>query len=168
GLAWEGKDAIAAHVGEVIALQILHKQEIKWSVGTIRWIQFSSKTAFTAGVELLSPAVLPITTRRMNASGNLVEGTAQESLLLPEIRTQGQNTSIILPSFMFDIGQKVSVEINGNYFQVILQELVEQTGSFSLFRVKFMASEKHEQLRSADQTVDKDWDDFAIDWEKLP
>ena len=104
----------------------------------------------------------------MNASGNLVEGTAQESLLLPEIRTQGQNTSIILPSFMFDIGQKVSVEINGNYFQVILQELVEQTGSFSLFRVKFMASEKHEQLRSADQTVDKDWDDFAIDWEKLP
>lgn len=155
GLAWEGEGSSQAHIGEVLALKEENKEAIRWSVGVIRWMQFTGKNSFMVGVEILSPAILPIFVQRESNDGKPLEEMSQEALLLPEIKARGQRSSVIVPSYMFAQGDGVDININGRYQQCVLDTLIEQTGDFALFVVELKGKPSNHLERSTENNIDE-------------
>ena len=157
GLTWEGEGPSQAHVGEILALREESKEEVQWSISVIRWMQFTGKNNFIAGVELLSPATLPVFVQRESSDGRPLGGIFQEALLLPEIKARGQRSSIIVPSYMFIQGDEINIniDVNGRCQLCLLDTLVEQTGDFALFIIELKSKREHYLDKITENNIDE-------------
>ncbi|MEM7208809.1 MAG: hypothetical protein AAF434_13370 [Pseudomonadota bacterium] len=174
GIRWEGESTSRAHVGELIALQeaTTDNLSMQWRIGVLRWMQFSSESSFVAGVQTISPRIVPVMVERKR-SASKVDITSQECLMLPEIKPIGQASSLISPAHMFRLGEIVTLRVGGRELKYKLIDLEEQTGSFSQFIIQpasVGASRKVEPVMpnkmTTDNKVDAD-DEFDGLWDTL-
>ena len=137
GLQWTGESTTRAHVGELIALRdsTAINKSIRWRIGVLRWMQFSKDNAFVCGVQSISPRIVPVMVEHKPSSVK-VGRKFQKCLLLPEIISIGQASSLISPAHLFRLGELVTIQINGRNLQYNLIDLEEQTGSFSQFTIE--------------------------------
>jgi hypothetical protein len=137
GLRWTGESTTRAHVGELIALQDTSaiNRTVRWRIGVLRWMQFSKDNAFVCGVQTISPRIVPVMVEHKPSSAK-VGRKFQKCLLLPEIISLGQASSLISPAHLFRLGELVTVQISGRNLQYELIDLEEQTGSFSQFLIE--------------------------------
>jgi hypothetical protein len=118
-------------VGELLGLRSPQGTNL-WEVGAVRWIRQSIEGGLEIGVQVLAPEALPVTVRNVDAGGKAAKH--QYALLLPTIPTIGQPASLIVPVLLFSPGSEVHLHMPGQELRVILQERMEDSGTFVQFR----------------------------------
>ena len=95
------------------------------------------------GIQMLSPGAAAITARPENIQNG--EECYSRGLLLPEVASIQQQSSLLLPSPPFLLGNTAIVSINGRELQVKLNKLVENTGSFAQFQFLILGESQQTQ-----------------------
>ena len=133
-LLWDNPETTRAQVGELIGLREQSDPDsFHWRLGIVRWMKSVDKRGLELGIQMLSPGAAAIGASPENCSGGgddrLVRG-----LLLPEVASINQQSSLLLPSPPFLLGNTALIDINGKALRVKLTKLVENTGSFAQFQ----------------------------------
>lgn len=136
-LEWQ-KDAPAAiKAGELIGVREEHHNS--WNIGVIRWVRQSKEKTLQIGVELLSPSAEPYGARICDH-----EGTPQSDfmrvLVLPEIKTAGQASTLLTPAVSFKSGNHVLLACNGREHGIRLGKMIASTGSYFQFTYEVVES----------------------------
>ncbi len=103
-----------------------------WSIGAIRWVRQNKNKSLQIGVELLAPTANPYGARAKNSA----EAGSQDFmrvLVLPEIKTIGQESTLITPSVKFSVGQRIVLMRNNKEHTIRLNKLVASTGCYFQF-----------------------------------
>ena len=134
-------------VGELIGIQTT-KGHNQFGVGLVRWMRSNPHESMRVGLQMIAPNAIAVTaTRDSNGSGVRTSGGAavarigasrQKCLLLPEVGTSGQPTSIICPSFAFKVGDILSVDDGDNSHDVKLTRLLESSGAITQFQFIYL------------------------------
>ncbi|MBU0654477.1 MAG: hypothetical protein KJ914_05000 [Gammaproteobacteria bacterium] len=156
GLCWEGKEESGARVGEIVALRDLTKDGSAWMIGVVKWLEFMPGKGLCCGVELLSTKamvlkVLQVTNRTLRQS------LPVEGLMLPSIEGARPDPALVLPAYMFQMGDEIRLEFAEREEKVRLVLLDECLGAFAFFRFTTLA----------EKPVAEDDDDFTSLWQSL-
>lgn len=131
GLLWEHKDPSGLRVGELIALQDPADKAEIWQIGTVRWMEYRATKGLCAGISLLSPRALPVTIKNV-ANRKLTQKFPIEGLILPRIEGLKENTYLVLPDYMFNVKDKLTITINKRTELIELVNIDEKQGAFAL------------------------------------
>ena len=139
---WANDAPHSVKSGEIVCIKEDHHQT--WNVGAIRWARQDKEQLLQIGVELLGPAANPYGAHIVN---NAEEGPSvfMRVLVLPEMKTIGQSSTLITPSMNFEPGQHVVLISNNQEHTIRLNQLVAATGSYFQFTfddVKPLASDE--------------------------
>ena len=115
-------------VGEIIGVKLPDRDS--WNVGAARWVQFNDAQEIELGIQLISPAGIPLMIEP--ATGPLVR--KQEALLLPGIEALRQMPTILAPRDTFKEGMEYNLERQDRIDRIKATRLVEQTTHFDLFQ----------------------------------
>ncbi len=154
-----------AQVGELIGIRRHSEGILKWGIGVIRWMKFSSTRTLRLGIEMLNPDAAAVGIRSLAATGS--KSAYQRTLMLPEISAIQQAASLITPPAPWRIGNQIMINILGKIIQVQLTSVSQCTGLFSQFQFKQLNIEQHEDNShdvSGHWEVDKD---FAKIWSAM-
>ena len=130
----------AIKAGELIGVKEEHHNS--WNIGSIRWVRQNKEKSLQIGVELLSPNAIPFGARIADFEGN-PKSDFMRVLILPEIKTTGQPSTLLTPALSFKPGQYVLLACDGNEQCIELKKIISSTGSYFQFtyeEVKTLAS----------------------------
>lgn len=148
-LLWDNPETTRAQVGELVGIREQSDPDtFHWRLGIVRWMKSVEKRGLELGIQMLSPGAAAISagTDKCKDRDCLVRG-----LLLPEIASINQRSSLLLPSPPFLLGSTARIEMNGRSLLVRLTKLVENTGSFAQFQ--FSTLSESASAPSSDQTA---------------
>ncbi|MEE9303478.1 MAG: hypothetical protein V3U84_06800 [Thiotrichaceae bacterium] len=155
GLRWKEKDPSGVRVGELIAMQDPADDSEKWQIGTIRWMDFIQSTGLLVGIELLSPRALPVTIKRVT-NRTLTQKLPISGLLLPKIEGLKEKPYLVLPDYMFNLGDILEMKIGKRMENVEIIHINEGQGAFAL--CEYIASVSPEELHQQDDTYNEIWE----------
>jgi hypothetical protein len=137
GLRWQGDGPSRAHVGEVVSLREKTRdgRTLGWRVGVIRWMQFTEVNNFLCGVQLLSPRVMPVIAERRQGI-RAQDVSKVECLILPEIKSIKQPSTLLAPSHMFKVGEITTIRVGKHDVRVKMIDAVEETSFFTQFQIR--------------------------------
>lgn len=134
-ISWEQHDPAQARVGELIALRTREEgHRSNWEIGIIRWIRNVPDDALFTGIQLIASKSYLITVH----SAQTLEHThaaAMDGLLLPEVKSLRQPSSLILPANHFHTGDLVAITEGANESQVLLRDRILYASGFSQFMI---------------------------------
>lgn len=140
-LIWDGEGSCRAAVGELVALKLNSRtgQRSRWCVGVVRRMRFLDERRFEIGVEALSRTTIPARVRSEPANRNVTRFRDSEpsapAVVLPADRSRRLPTTVVVPAHMFREGQIVELDLHERMLRLVLSELREETGAFSLYGV---------------------------------
>ena len=155
GLIWKEKDPSGVRVGELIAMQDPADDSERWQIGTIRWMDFIQNTGLLVGIELLSPRALPITIKRVT-NRTLTQKLPANGLLLPRIEGLKEKPYLVLPDYMFNLGDILELKVAKRTENVEIIHINEGQGAFAL--CEYIASVTPEELQQQDDTYNEIWE----------
>lgn len=156
GLCWEGKEESGARVGEIVALRDLAKEDSVWMIGVIKWMEFMPDKGLCCGVELLSTKAMVL--KVLQVTNRILRQTLPvDGLMLPSIEGARPDPALVLPAYMFQMGDEIRLEFAEREEKVRLVLLDECLGAFAYFRFTTLA----------EKPVDEDEDDFNSLWQSL-
>jgi hypothetical protein len=162
-LLWDNPETTRAQVGELIGIREQNDPDtFHWRLGIIRWLKNVRKRGLELGIQMLAPGAVAINARPENcATGS---DCSTRGLLLPEVASIQLQSSLLLPSPPFLLGNTALVSVNGKELRVKLTKLVENTGSFAQFQFVTLSeslqpepgpdSHRSAELRSPDDIWD--------------
>jgi hypothetical protein len=158
-LLWDNPETTRAQVGELLGIREESDPDtFHWRLGVIRWLKFAGKQGLELGVQMLSPGAVGIAARpdRKIRSDN---ADYTRGLLLPEIASIQQRTTLLLPSPPFKVGDTVIANCHGKDVRVKLTKLVENTGSFAQFQFESLGLiEQRKRLNPLTTPKPRDFD----------
>jgi len=157
---WLDAPATNLKTGEVIAIKEDKLQH--WNLGVVRWIRQGKDFGTQIGVELLAPNSQPCGIRQLQKTG--AHGDYLRALYIPEIRAIGQEASVLTPRMPFNIGNKVTVNLNGSEDKFQLTKRILTTGIISQFQIRAVSQKTAEPER---KTSSEDGDNFETLWRQL-
>jgi cyclic-di-GMP-binding protein len=162
---WEGDVPKAVQAGELLCVR--ESNSANWSVAVIRWIRHSKQKGTQLGIELLAPRARPCAVQQLHKTGKHSEFL--RGLLLPELSSIGQPSTLITPRVPFQQGNKVALRFNGQEIKCILSSSVAETGSFSQFVMSESVSldSKSPTLKPTAENQFSSEDDFDSLWPSL-
>lgn len=131
-VTWESLPGNTA-TGELVTVR--DQSDERWCVAVIRWLQRGSEV-HAMGLELLAPQAIPVAARVIRKRGG--PSDFMRALVLPEIRAIGRDATLITPSLVFDVGQKVQIQRQGIRTIAQLQEVTLSTQSFTQFTFRLL------------------------------
>ncbi len=135
----------------------------QWNIGIIRWIQRTSTSELSAGIQLISPNAKPIFTRIKTTAKTT--NTDHRSLLLPSLPHIGQPATIITPTLPYEVGKIIISNNNGKISEIKLHELLQAGRSYSRYTFKELKSKSN---NSKPDTINPPTtEDFSGVWEIL-
>jgi len=150
-------------VGELLGLRSAQGSNL-WEIGAVRWIRQPGDGGLEIGVQVLAPQALPVTVRNVKDGGKAAQH--QYALLMPAIPTIGQPASLIVPILLFSRGNEVHLHMPGQEMRVILQEQMQDSGSFVQFR--FAPKAEAGMKKSEEESKSKKPDTgFGSLWQEL-
>jgi hypothetical protein len=157
---WLDSPATNLKTGEVIAIKEDKLQH--WNLGVVRWLRQGKDFGTQMGVELLAPNSQPCGIRQLQKTGT--HGDYLRGLYIPEIRAIGQEASVLTPRMPFNIGNKVTINLNGreDKFQLTKRNLT--TGIISQFQVRALSQRS---VQPQPKTSTDDGDNFETLWRDL-
>ncbi|HIQ07020.1 MAG TPA: hypothetical protein EYH35_01010 [Thiotrichaceae bacterium] len=156
GLLWKNEDPSGVRVGELIAVQDPEDDSHKWQIGTIRWMEFAQHKGLAVGIELLSPSALPLSINNVT-NRTISQKLPINGLLLPIIEGLKEKPYLILPDYIFNIGDIIEVQIGNNTENLEIINLDESYGAFSVC----------EYISSVKEEIHEVSDDYNDIWEAL-
>lgn len=126
---WDGIIPKNVQAGELLCVR--EEQDKPWSVAVIRWIRNSKQKGTHIGVELLAPRAKPCAIQQLNKTGKHSEFL--RGLLLPELSSIGQPSTLLTPRLPFKEGNKIVLRFSGIESKCILSTAISETGSFSQY-----------------------------------
>ncbi|MDX1594172.1 MAG: hypothetical protein R3298_07985 [Gammaproteobacteria bacterium] len=115
-------------VGEIIGYR--DSGDDPWTIGSVRWMQFLQGRGLSIGVRNL-------TKRPFALGGRAVEGTGEGGeyfrLLLTTPISEPENSSLIAPAAIYDVGTRLLAVVGDEVRYLRLTRLEETTRSFSRF-----------------------------------
>lgn len=133
---WQGAIPGNVQAGELLGIREEASQP--WNIGVIRWIRQMQQTGTQFGIELLAPSAKPCGVQLVQKTGERSEFL--RGLLLPELPSIGQPTTLITPRLPFQTNHKVILNKGGRETKVQLTRRVSATSSFSQFEINFLNS----------------------------
>lgn len=146
GYCLQWNDSVPSNIQAGEILSVREEDDQPWSIAVIRWIRHAKQKGTQIGIELLAPHARPCGVQLLHKTGAPSEYL--RGLLLPEISSIGQPTTLITPRVPFQSGSKVSVRINEMESKCQLEQRVAVTASFSQFELS-------QKLNIQDQTTPK-------------
>lgn len=131
-VSWEHLPESTA-TGEIVTVR--DQSDERWCVAVIRWLQRGAE-AHAMGLELLAPRAIPVAARVIRKRGG--PSDFMRALVLPEIKAIGRDATLITPSLVFDVGQKVQIQRQGIRTIAQLQEVTQTTQSFTQFTFRLL------------------------------
>ena len=128
-IQWNGLIPKNVQAGELLCVR--EEEDKTWSVAVIRWMRHSKQKGTQIGIELLAPRAKPCAIQQLNKTGKHSEFL--RGLLLPELSSIGQPSTLLTPRLPFQKGNKVILRFSGIETKCILSEVVAETGSFNQF-----------------------------------
>ncbi|MCK5481356.1 MAG: hypothetical protein KAJ06_09420 [Gammaproteobacteria bacterium] len=137
-LLWDSTESTSAMVGGLVAVMITDNAGIQdWHLGVIRRIRFTKERGLELGIQMLSPGARSAWT--CICRNDIRTTSRMKSILLPEIKSIGQEASLLLPSLPFRVGCISTLEYDGHKETIVLTRLLENTGIFGQYH--FMPAE---------------------------
>lgn len=127
----------AIKAGELIGVKEEHHNT--WNIGSIRWVRQNKEKSLQIGVELLGPNAIPFGARVADFDGN-PKSDFMRVLMLPEIKTTAQPSTLLTPALTFKPGQYVLLCSDGQEECIELKKLVSSTGSYFQFSFELVKS----------------------------
>jgi hypothetical protein len=159
-IQWADAPAPNLKTGEIVAIK--EDQLPHWNLGVVRWIRQGKEIGTQMGIELLAPNSQPCGIRQLNKTG--AHGDFLRALFIPEIKAIGQDASVITPKLPFNIGNKVSINLNGTDEKYQLTKRIMSTGIISQFQVRSVTQRK---MDSEQRSTSEDSDSFESLWRQL-
>lgn len=159
-IQWVDAAATNLKTGEVIAVK--EDQLRHWNLGVVRWIRQGKGIGTQMGVELLAPNSKPCGIRQLHKTG--AHGDYLRALFIPEIKAIGQDASILTPRLPFNVGNKVTINLEGHEEKYQLTKRILATGIISQFQIRPVSQRTTQQTQN--NTPD-DSDNFETLWRHL-
>lgn len=135
-ISWENTESTKTVVGSLIGLRTTNpSKDRNWSIGVIRWINSTEDKEMYIGIELLSPSGQSIAAKNISNKRKIADFS--RSLLLPELRNVQQPQTLITQS-LYQINDKLELNIRGQTIKVKLVKLLENTSAFSQFQFSIL------------------------------
>ncbi len=155
GLIWKENDSSGVRVGELIAMQDPADDSERWQIGTIRWMEFIQNIGLLVGIELLSPRALPLTIKAVT-NRTLTQKLPTEGLLLPRIEGLKEKPNLVLPDYMFQLGDILNMKVGTRTENVEIININEGQGAFAL--CEYVASVTLDEKEKKDDTFNEIWE----------
>ncbi|EAR09530.1 hypothetical protein [Reinekea blandensis] len=159
-IQWVDAAAPNLKTGEVIAIK--EDQLQHWNLGVVRWIRQGKDIGTQMGVELLAPNSKPCGIRQLHKTG--AHGDYLRALYIPEIKAIGQDASVLTPRLPFNVGNKVTINLEGREEKYQLTKRILATGIISQFQIR-PVTQKSTQPERASSPADSD--NFESLWRQL-
>jgi len=131
-LLWNGDDSSNARIGELVS--IMEQDTLNggdWQLGVVRWMKCSRAGGLELGIQMLSPGAKAVWAY-VDDSGTS-NGRKMQGILLPEIRTLRQQTSLLLPTLPFRAGCVATLQLAASIQTLNLTRQLENTGCFAQY-----------------------------------
>ncbi|MES9942427.1 MAG: hypothetical protein ABW104_08690 [Candidatus Thiodiazotropha sp. 6PLUC2] len=160
-LDWRGRDIPKIQVGELIGVQSA-MSAAQFGVGMVRWMRSGESNSMLVGIQMIAPNAMAVSAKITDQKSTQME----KCLLLPEVGTSGQPTSLISPSYPFSVGKTLLINDGENTQEIKLTRLLESSGSISQFQ--FVHLDENASATNKDDQDDLDDDsDFESLWSTL-
>ncbi|MET0026727.1 MAG: hypothetical protein ABW101_03755 [Candidatus Thiodiazotropha sp.] len=160
-LDWRGKQIPKIQVGELIGVQSAVSAS-KFGVGMVRWMRSADDESMQVGIQMIAPNALAVTARLADQQNQKME----KCLLLPEVGTSGQPTSLLCPSYPFSLGKRLLINDGENSQEIKLTRLLESTGSISQFQFVRLEEKTRTSPKEEKNGLDDD-SDYESLWSTL-
>ena len=151
---WHGPNIPRIRVGEIIGIQSTSNAN-QFGIGISRWMKYIHGFGLQLGMEMISPGSIPVNLVNIEQPDSIYQG-----LLLPELKSSGKASSLIVSSMVFKVGDHLKMEnLNNAHSTIRLTYLLESTGAFSQFQFVY----EH----SPDNTDEDDGNEFEGVWSML-
>ena len=127
-LEWSGKVPSLVRTGELLGIR---EKGTDWVIGVIRWANHTSHDCVRIGVELLAPTVIACGAQIIPKTGE--PGEFLRALLLPELKSISQHSTLLTPNTAFHSGYKINLNCDGLMLKAHLKEEMASTAAFNLF-----------------------------------
>ena len=133
-IEWYAQNAPRIRVGEVLGIQSVH-EDMQFSVGLIRWIQYATRDSLRVGVELIAPQCRAVNSYvgDLRAVRDRRSLKTEPALLLPAVPAGDRPATVLLPTIKHKQGDVVWLYSEAADQRVRLGELVDATGACSRF-----------------------------------
>ncbi len=128
-LVWPADKAPRIKVGELLGIQSPTKKQ-SYSVAVVRWLTNHPGKSLHVGIEIIAPmcTAARLSPRSINAGGSTISG-----LLLPEIASASQDSSVLLPP-NYEIESRIlEVHAGDERFTLKLTQFMESTPAFNRY-----------------------------------
>lgn len=159
-IQWIDSTAANLKTGEVIAVK--ESKLRHWNLGVVRWIRQGRNLGTQMGVELLAPNSQPCGVRQLHKTGN--HGDYLRALHIPEIKAIGQEASILTSKMPFTIGNKVTINLQGQEVKYQLIKRIMSTGIISQFQIRKIATKVDEPTHKQEVDTAKNFESL---WRQL-
>ncbi len=159
GLCWPNREESGARVGEVVALRDVdhaNTGNTSWMIGVIKWMEYVMGKGLCCGVELLSTKAMPLRVNKVN-NRPLKQKLPIDGLVLPSIEGIRPDPALVLPAYIFQSGDDISLNFAEREERVRLLMLDECLGAFAYFRFDTVAP----------ALMNEEEDDFNSLWQSL-
>jgi hypothetical protein len=131
-LNWSGDQIPKIQVGELIGIRssLAHHQ---FGIGLVRWMKSYPEQRMQVGIQMIAPDATAVTAQKSPSTR-----PPQDCLLLPEVGTCGQPTSLVCPSFHFMAGDLLILEDHGRNREIRLTRQLESSGVISQFQFIYL------------------------------
>jgi hypothetical protein len=159
-IQWVDSTATNLKTGEVISIK--EDQLQHWNLGVVRWIRQGKEFGTQMGVELLAPNSRPCGIRQLHKTG--AHGDFLRALYIPEIKAIGQDASVLTPRMPFNVGNKVTISLEGKEEKYQLTKRILTTGIISQFQIRAVTQKGIEPQRPSSPD---EGDSFESLWRQL-
>ena len=161
-LKWCGDRIPKIHVGELIGVRSsLAKQ--RFGIGLVRWLKSNPNESMQVGVQMIAPDASAVTASKDQTS----KQPPQDCLLLPEVGTSGQPTSLVCHAFPFKVGDQLTLDDQGQNCKIKLTRLLESNGAISQFQFMYLDGPASTKPSDDDRDSFGDKPDFEQLWSTL-
>ncbi len=172
-IEWYAHNAPRIRVGEVLGIQSVH-EDVQFSIGLIRWIQYATRDSLRVGVELIAPQC-----RAANAYVGDLRAVrdrralkTEPTLMLPAAPAAGLPATALLPTVKHKPDDLIWLYSDTLDQLVRLGEIVDATGACSRFAFEVLQENTRgksakQGLPAAGSTEDQDRPDFEGLWSNL-
>lgn len=128
-IRWSVEPPPGLQTGEILAVR--ENGDQRWAVATVRWLRQTQEKSHLLGMQLLSPAAMPVGARVVQKRGD--HASYMRALLLPSMKALRVAQSLLTPRLPFQSGQKITLNQSGTEVRAQLGELVSQGEGYSQF-----------------------------------
>lgn len=160
-LDWRGSEIPKIQVGELIGVQSAMSAS-QFGVGMVRWMRSGESNSMQVGIQMIAPNAMAVTAKLAEQKSE----QAEKCLLLPEVGTSGQPTSLICPSYPFSLGKTLLINDGESPREIKLTRVLESSGSISQFQ--FIHLDENATANNKDDSDDlEDDSDYESLWSTL-